>query len=83
MNDNGFKGSPMGGWLVIFIAMYVISAAQGVIGLWPAVQAAMQMPKFAGAFLAIVAVIGIWKFLFSTVSCRSYCKSRTPFAWSR
>lgn len=68
MNDNGFKGSPMGGWLVIFIAMYVISAAQGVIGLWPAVQAAMQLPKFAGAFLAIVAVIGIWNiFIFYSV----------------
>ncbi len=63
-----FKGSPMGGWLVIFIAMYVISAAQGVLGLWPAVQAAMQMPKFAGAFLSIVALIGIWNiFIFYSV----------------
>ena len=41
-NDYGFKGSPMGGWLVIFIAMYIISAAQGVLGLYPAFLAALS-----------------------------------------
>ena len=59
-NNYGIKGSPMGGWLVIFIAMYVISAAQGVLGLYPAFLAAFQLPKFAGPFLAIVSVIGAW-----------------------
>ena len=59
-NNYGIKGSPMGGWLVIFIAMYIISAAQGVLGLYPAFLAAFEMPKFAGAFLGIVSVIGLW-----------------------
>ena len=59
-NDYGIKGSPMGGWLIVFIAMYVISAAQGLLGLYPAFMAAFQLPKFAGAFLAIVSVIGLW-----------------------
>ena len=59
-NDYGFKGSPMGGWLVIFIAMYIISAAQGVLGLYPAFLAAFEMPKFAGAFLSIISIIGLW-----------------------
>ena len=58
--DYGIKGSPMGGWLIVFIAMYVISAAQGLLGLYPAFMAAFQLPKFAGAFLAIVGVIGLW-----------------------
>ena len=58
--DYGIKGSPMGGWLIVFIAMYVISAAQGLLGLYPAFMAAFQLPKFAGAFLAIVSVIGLW-----------------------
>ena len=65
-NNYGIKGSPMGGWLVIFIAMYVISAAQGVLGLYPAFMAAFQLPKFAGAFLSIVSIIGLWNvFIFS------------------
>lgn len=59
-NNYGIKGSPMGGWLVIFIAMYVISAAQGLLGLWPAFQAAFQMPRFATAFLVIVGIIALW-----------------------
>ena len=59
-NNYGIKGSPMGGWLVIFIAMYVISAAQGLLGLYPAFMAAFQMPKFAGAFLGILSIIGLW-----------------------
>ncbi|WP_446424440.1 hypothetical protein [Mailhella sp.] len=59
-NSYGIKGSPMGGWLVVFIAMYVISAAQGLLGLWPAFQAAFQLPRFASAFLAIVSVIALW-----------------------
>ena len=59
-NNYGIKGSPMGGWLVVFIAMYVISAAQGLLGLWPAFQAAFQLPRFATAFLAIVSVIALW-----------------------
>ena len=58
--DYGIKGSPMGGWLIVFIAMYVISAAQGLLGLWPAFQAAFQLPRFATAFLAIVSVIALW-----------------------
>lgn len=67
-NNYGIKGSPMGGWLIVFIAMYVISAVQGVLGLWPAFQAAFQLPKFAGAFLAIVGVIGLWNvFIFYSV----------------
>ena len=59
-NNYGIKGSPMGGWLIIFIAMYIISAAQGVLGLYPAFLAAFEMPKFAGAFLSIISIIGLW-----------------------
>ena len=59
-NNYGIKGSPMGGWLVIFIAMYVISAAQGVLGLYPAFMAAFQLPEFAFEFLGIVSIIGLW-----------------------
>ena len=59
-NNYGIKGSPMGGWLIVFIAMYVISAAQGLLGLYPAFLAAFELPKFAGAFLGIVSVIGLW-----------------------
>lgn len=58
--SSGVKGSPMGGWLVIFIAMYVISAAQGLLGLWPGFMAAFEMPRLAGAFLSIIAVIALW-----------------------
>lgn len=54
------KASPMGGWLVIFIAMYVISAAQSLLGLWPAFQIAAQMPHHAMVFLSAAAVIGAW-----------------------
>ena len=59
-NDYGIKGSPMGGWLIVFIAMYIISAAQGVLGLYPAFLAAFELPKFAGAFLGIISIIGLW-----------------------
>jgi len=52
--------SPMGGWLVIFIAMYVISAAQSLFGLWPAFQIAAQMPHHAMVFLSAAAVIAAW-----------------------
>ena len=50
----------MGGWLIVFIAMYIISAAQGLLGRWPAFQAAFQLPSLVGAFLSVIGVIALW-----------------------
>ena len=52
------KASPMGGWLIVFIAMYVISAAQSLLGLWPVFQIAAQMPHHAMVFLGVASIIG-------------------------
>lgn len=52
--------APLGGWLVIFIAMYTISAAQSLLGLWPTLQVASSMPDHAAMFLGAAAVIAVW-----------------------
>jgi hypothetical protein len=52
--------APLGGWLIIFIAMYTISAAQSLLGLWPSFQIAAQMPSHAALFLGAAGVIAVW-----------------------